>query len=86
MMNLPMPLIRILKGQGAIKKIKMSSEMDNSKKNNLVNVRNFSEPNQNLEFEETFDDYLKNPGKYLRRMEDNLLKEILYDSPNTANK
>jgi hypothetical protein len=26
-------------------------------------------------FEETFDDYLNDPGKYLCRMEENLIKE-----------
>lgn len=36
--------------------------------------------------EDNFDDYLKDPGKYFRRMEDNLLKEIICDSPTPDNK
>lgn len=37
-------------------------------------------------FEETFDDYLKNPGKYFRRKEDDLINEMLSDSQDQANK
>ena len=36
--------------------------------------------------EESFDDYLKDPGKYFRKMEDNLINEILCDSQNCDNK
>lgn len=41
---------------------------------------------ERLNPEDNFDDYLKDPGKYLRRMEDNLIKEIVCDSPNPENK
>lgn len=41
---------------------------------------------ERLSPEENFDDYLKDPGKYFRKMEDNLINGILSDSPNLANK
>ena len=42
--------------------------------------------NPEEQFEETFDDYLKDPGRYFHRMEDNLIKELLCDVPNSENK
>lgn len=41
---------------------------------------------ERLNPEDNFDDYLKDLGKYFRRMEDNLLKEIICDSPTPENK
>ncbi len=35
-------------------------------------------------FEETFDDYLNDPGKYLGRMEDNLIKDSVEITPKKA--
>ncbi len=46
----------------------------------------FEETEPEEDFKETLGDYMKDPGKYLRRMEDNLYKEILIDGPTTEKK